>query len=52
MIELLPRQLGQRLLEKTVVGVGKEHFDRGARGLFFAMCVVEQHLVEVGAGAR
>jgi hypothetical protein len=52
MSQLVPSQLGQRLLEKAMVGIREEQFDRRARRLFFTMGMIEQHLVEMSLYTR
>lgn len=51
MLELLAGELGERLLQEAMMGIGEEQLDRSRRGLLLTMGMIEQHLVEVCFGA-
>ena len=40
-------EICQRRLEKNLIGVAEQQAQRAARGLFFAVRMVEQHLIEM-----
>ncbi len=50
--EFFTCKFGQGFLQKSVVRIRKEQFDRGTGGLLFTMRMIEQHLIEVRAGPR
>jgi hypothetical protein len=45
--QLLARQLGERAMQKSMLGVSEDQIHRGARGFFLAVGVVDQNLIQV-----
>ena len=52
MIEFFPREIRKRFLEESIMRIGEQKFNSGARRLLLAMSMIEQHVAQMGTGSR